>query len=360
MEPFKERIDAAAIDAIAAFVGGRWDRAGFARDALDGLHDLELKARVDHVADALRAHLPDTWPAALGHVLADLPEAPDHADALTDQMGLWPVLACVERHGLAHPEPSLEALERLTPFWSAEFAVRPYFRDDPVAMVRWVDRWSTHPNVHVRRLASEGSRSRLPWGLRLQCRIDEPTALLPALERLRDDPSPYVRRSVANHLNDIAKDHPDVVLDIARAWLPGPTERQKLVRHALRTLVKAGDPRALELLGVGPFAGDVRLERAPSTVAVGGTLALTLTLTARRAQRVRVDYAIHHLRANGSRTPKVFHWTERDLAAGETLVLTKAHPLREVSTRRLYPGEQAVDARVNGQATDPLPFVLHA
>jgi 3-methyladenine DNA glycosylase AlkC len=358
VEPFKNAIDAAAVDRIARFVGGDWDREGFRTRALEGLDALELKARVVQVADALRAQLHPDWPVALDQILADLPPEPTDTDDLTGSMGLWPVLTAVERHGLAHPERSLEALGRLTPFWSAEFAVRPYFAADPARMVRWVERWSTDANVHRRRLASEGSRPRLPWGIRLQCRIDEPTAVLPALTRLRDDPSAYVRRSVANHLNDIAKDHPDVVLAVARDWLPGTPTTGKLVRHALRTQIKAGSPAAYRLLGLEPFVGGIAFHAGPAEITVGEALDLELTLHPDREQRVRIDFGLHHRLASGDLSPKIFHWTERTVRAGRPLTLTKRYVLREVTTRRLHAGRHAIDVRINGVASDPIPFDL--
>lgn len=359
IEPFKNQIDARAVAHITRFVGGDWDRDAFTGEALDGLDALELKARVVHVADALRRHLAPDWPTALAQVVSALPEAPTETDELTTAMGLWPVLTLVERHGLDTPDASLSALERLTPFWSAEFAVRPYFRDDPEGMVQWVDRWSRHDNVHVRRLASEGSRPRLPWGIRLQCRIDTPKALVPSLERLRDDPSEYVRRSVANHLNDIAKDHPDVVLEVAQAWLPGPKTREKLVRHALRTQIKACDPRAYTLLGLEPFGGQATFTCATDHLYVGEALALEVTLESPVEQRVRLDLGLHFLKKNGTRTPKVFHWSERTLKPGKPLTLRKSFKVAKVSTRVYHPGEQGIDLRINGVPTPLQPFVLY-
>ncbi|MCB9677131.1 MAG: DNA alkylation repair protein [Alphaproteobacteria bacterium] len=361
MEPFKNRIGPAAVAQIARLVPGDWDRAGFTHHATTGLAALELKDRVAHIADALHATLPWDYPTAVGRILDGLPPMPEHTDRLTDAFELWPLTAFVERHGLAHPDVSLAAMPALTGHWSCEFAIRPYFRDDPEGVAKRLEGWAEHPNAHVRRLVSEGTRPRLPWGIRLQDRIERPQRMLPLLERLRDDPSEYVRRSVANHLNDIAKDHPDLLVEIAGSWLrDAPATRRKLVKHALRTQIKACDPRAYGLIGLRPFEGTVRIAVSPGSVAVGEAVTLTAELvsTAKRAQRVRLDYAVHHLRKNGGRTPKVFHWTERTVKPGETLTMAKAHPMREVSTRRYYPGAQAIDLRVNGEATEALGFTL--
>lgn len=355
MEALKERIDADAVRSLALYVPAP-ARDGFLRHALDGLDALELKARVIQVADALREALPEDWPSAIGYVLDQLPPAPTHTDALTAGMPLWPLLTLVERHGLDHPDLSLEALARLTPHWTAEYAVRPYFQADPEAMRTWVDRWSLSEDVHVRRLASEGSRPRLPWGIRLHCRIDDPQALLPCLERLLDDPSEYVRRSVANHLNDLAKDHPDLVLQIARDWsAPG---RERLIRHGLRTLLKEGHPEALSAIGLRPFAGSVEVLPPSPTVVLGASLSLQVRLCSETTQRVRLDYAVHHRRQDGSLHPKVFTWSERTLKAGQTVELIREHPFVPRSVRRLHPGLQRVDVRVNGVVHGPFDVEL--
>ncbi len=365
-EPFKNRIDTGAIERIAALVPGSWDRTGFVRAASADLADLELKDRVNQVADALRAALPDDFPTALEQILAGLPEAPVDTDSLTDAFELWPLCSFVERHGLDHPAASLAAMPRLTPHWSCEFAIRPFYRDDPDHVHQWLDRWVTHDNVHVRRLVSEGTRPRLPWGIRLDNRIADPERMRPLLEQLRDDPSEYVRRSVANHLNDIAKDHPAALVELARDWLtdvPARHEktREKLVRHALRTQIKAGDPAAFALIGLHPFEGTVQLEVSPRQVVVGEPLDLsvTLTSTAEQPQRVRLDYGVHYLRKNGSHSAKVFKLAERTIPPGHSVLVERTHRTRIVTTRRLYAGQQRIDVRVNGVATPTVDWTLH-
>ncbi len=361
MAAFKYKIDAGAVARIAGRVPGDWDREGFRRAALDGLDALELKGRVAQVADALRAALPGPYPAALRQLLAGVPEAPPPGSGLTEDWSYWPLCTFVERHGLGHPGPSLDAMERLTPHWSCEFALRPYFAADPQGVYARLERWVAHPSVHLRRLVSEGTRPRLPWGARLRHRVRHPELLLPLLERLRDDPEDYVRRSVANHLNDIAKDHPELLLRVAAGWSQGaPPARQRLLKHALRTLLKAGDPRAYALIGLRPFEGTIRVERSPARVAVGEVITLRATLCSRseHPQRLRLDLGVHFRLKSGALSPRVFRWTERSIQPGEVLTLRKDYALRRVSTRRLYPGAQAIDLRVNGVATEALPFSI--
>jgi 3-methyladenine DNA glycosylase AlkC len=174
----------------------------------------------------------------------------------------------------------MRVLGEMTKRFSAEFAVRPLIAADPARALPWLVTWAGDENPHVRRLASEGSRPRLPWGLRLKAFVADPGPLLPILSRLRDDLSEMVRRSVANSLNDIAKDHPDLVADVARDWLEdAPRERARLVRHAVRTLVKQGHPATLAALGYGAASVDGTLTMATPTVAFGGALAFALWTT---------------------------------------------------------------------------------
>ena len=364
-EPFKNRINAESIDRIAALVQGAWDRERFLREARSGLEALELKDRVNQIADALASALPADFPTALGQILDGLPESPVDTDALTESFEMWPLCSFVERHGLLHPDAALKAMPQLTPHWSCEFAIRPFYRDDPDRVHGYLERWVTHPNVHVRRLVSEGTRPRLPWGIRLDNRVQDPDRMLSLLERLRDDPSEYVRRSVANHLNDIAKDHPARLVEIAADWLSDiprahAKTRDKLVRHALRTQIKAGDPAAFALIGLGPFEGTVTLGVSPRTAVVGDSLTLTVTLTSTSAtaQPVRLDYAVHYLKKNGSHSAKVFKLGDRTIPAGETVVVERAHRTRTVTTRKLYAGLQRIDVRVNGTPTEPIDWTL--
>jgi len=213
----------------------------------------------------------------------------------------------------------------------------------------------------VRRLVSEGTRPRLPWGIRLQCFIREPEACLPLLEALRDDPSEYVRRSVANHLNDIAKDHPDLLARIAADWWQGaPAPRQKLLRHALRTLLKQGHPGALAVVGHRPIAWhDAALEILKSKVSVGDKLAFRFAgRMAEVPEALRLDYAIHHMKANGQTRPKVFRWKHQPTVTDRQWEGTREHSFKIVTTRRYYPGRHELDIIANGQVVARGTFEL--
>jgi 3-methyladenine DNA glycosylase AlkC len=266
------------------------------------------------------------------------------------------------RRGLAQPGRALAVLHALTQRFSAEFAIRPFIAAHPALAFATLARWANDPSVHVRRLVSEGSRPRLPWGMRLKALVADPSPTLPLLRALQDDPSAYVRRSVANHLNDIAKDHPALVAAWLEEHLPGaPAERRALLRHASRTLVKQGDARVLAAWGQGGrFRGEATLALKPARLVLGGAVQLTLELrsTARSEQALAIDYVVHHVKANGSTSPKVFKGWQLTLAPRATLALEKRHAVRPITTRTYHPGRHRVVVQINGQPAAEAAFTL--
>ena len=375
-EPFKNFINEAVTSEMASHlvrVSPSFPSARFLELALSGLDALELKERVHHVSRALEQCLPADFSQAASALEASLAPArldDDLSSLRTGPAGLagwsvWAMTEWVARRGLHHPERSLEALREMTQRFSAEFAIRPFLQRDPEGTLSLLKRWLTDPSPHVRRWLSEGTRPRLPWGLRLDCFIKDPHACLPFLEALHDDPSEYVRRSVANHLNDISKDHPALAIEVCGRFLgKGAPGTPALVSHALRTLVKKGDPEALALLGFGGGKSvdlsSCQLDKA--RYRVGDTLELRFTLEnrSRKVGRLVVDYAIHYLKANGTLSPKVFKGLKLELGAGERRELTLRHTLREVSTRVHRPGAHAVSLQVNGRLLAKLDFALQA
>lgn len=347
-----------------------FDAKRFWRLASRGLDALEMKARAMQIADALEA----TLPAEFAHAAAQIEAAlapPEAGDAMADLQCmpaglrgwiLWPVGEFVARRGQDQPERALATLHALTQRFTAEFAIRPFIVRHPALVFATLQRWCQDDSHHVRRLVSEGSRPRLPWGLQLRALIADPSPTLPLLEALLDDPSEYVRRSVANHLNDIAKDHPALVVGWVLRHLPDASpERRALLKHASRTLIKQGDARMLKAWGLGRrFAGTATLGLQPKKIRVGDSLALTLALhsSARRAQKLVIDYAVHHVKANGERSPKVFKGWTIELAAGESRTLAKQHSMREVTTRRYHAGRHAIDLRINGEVVAEAEFDL--
>ena len=377
-EPFKNLLGAREVHAAARHLArASGPRGAFAADrfvarALAGLTELEFKARAEHLADALEAALPESFSAACDLIEAALAPAPDHDDTSdapppASDAGLsgwivWPLGEFVARRGQAAPERALAALHALTQRFSAEWAVRPFIAAHPELALRTLAAWTRDPSPHVRRLVSEGSRPRLPWGRQLAALIADPRPTFPLLLALQDDPSPYVRRSVANHLNDVARDHPELVADWLHTHLPGASpERHALLRHASRSLIKAGHPRTLAAFGLGAaFTGSVQITVTPHHITLGDSLALDLQLTssATTPQRLVIDYVVHHIKASGASSPKVFKGWSCTLAPRQRLTLSKRHPVRPISTRRYYPGLHRVELQINGSVHAGASFHL--
>ncbi len=377
-EPFKNLISQKTVQTAGRHLARVWpgfDRSRFEKLAGSGLEQLELKARAMHVTDALEQTLPQNFAHACTVMETSL-TPPLLFDADGEPVGLgdgaheaglsgwavWSMGEYVARHGMDDVPRALACLHALTQRSSAEFAIRPFLQRHPKTTLHTLATWVHDPSPHVRRLVSEGSRPRLPWGLRLQSLVADPSPTLPLLRRLQDDPSSYVRRSVANHLNDIAKDHPDLVAAWVHEHLVGAAPaRIALLRHASRTLIKQGHPATLHAWGLGQaLGGKATLALSSRSVRVGECLGLRVTLksTHAAAQPLVIDYAVHHVRANGERSRKVFKGWKLSLAPGEKRELSKQHSLRPVSTRRLYPGTHRIDLLVNGQIVAGRDFEL--
>ncbi len=335
----------------------------FVQQVAAQVDELELKARVALIADALHAHLPASYLAALDILHAILgPELSSEEGMFNEGYYLMPVAYFVEVYGQEHFDESLAALYEITRRHTAEWNIRPFLAREPQRMLALLHQWAHDDNVHVRRLVSEGTRPRLPWAARLQMFVDDPAPLLHLLAELKNDPSPYVRKSVANNLNDIIKDHPDLVLEHLTEWQSDAAEATLwIIRHALRNLVKQGDPRALRLLGIEqPQVSLQDLTLQPDPLRQGESLALSFALQSESAetQTLVVDYLIHFVKASGKTSPKVFKLSKPVLPAGERLHLRKQHSFKPVTTRRYYAGQHRLEVQINGQILGGADFVL--
>jgi len=332
----------------------RFQADRFLAHALADLGQLELMARMQRTAEAFHAALPVSLADQL-EVLRVHAAQIGHGFA-----GIWPC-AHVAARGLDAPELSLPALRDLTRHGSAEFAIRPFLVRDLAGTLAVMTGWADSDDEHVRRLASEGCRPRLPWGLRLQSLVADPRPAFPILEKLRADPSLYVRKSVANHLNDITKDHPDLALELVSAWDRRDVRTAWIVKHALRTLIKKGHPRALALLGAGAAPkARATIAVSPRRIHLGDTISLAANIVSdsARAQSLIVDYVVHYARASGRASAKVFKWTALELAPGESVELTKRQTIRDFTTRRHHPGRHRVELQINGRRLAETAFTL--
>lgn len=361
-------IDPGAPARLAQMLQGVWpafDQAGFRNATEPGFTELGLMDRGRRLADGLRSHLPGDFSQAAALLVASMgpPMALDRRgepQAVPGAPGGFfylPHSLYLAEHGLAHPEQALAAQHALTQRFTAEFSLRPYLQHHTALTLRHLERWCEDPSAHVRRAASEGTRPRLPWAPRLARFVADPRPALPLLERLRDDPSSYVRRSVANHLNDIGKDHPALLLACATRWAAGaPPARMVLLRHALRTAIKRGDVAALALFGQGepPQVRVASVSILPARPVIGGdvTVAAELSSAAAHDQNLNADLRVHYVRADGSARPRVFRLGALSLAAQGSQTLRKRLALRQMSTRTHYPGPHRVELLLNGQPFD--------
>ena len=334
------------------------DQQGFSASVFDDeWPDRELKQRMRHITTCLHAFLPLDYHSALDllqRALHLLPEQSFEKMVFPDY---------VEVYGLDDWAVSMPALEEFTQVISAEFAIRPFIVRYPERTMDQMLVWAEHENAGVRRLATEGCRPRLPWGIRLQDLVADPEPTLPILERLKNDASESVRRSVANNLNDISKDHPDVVLELLHRWQADATgEVRWIIGHALRSLIKQGHPEALALLG---YSADAEisvhnLAVEPPTITMGERVTLSFDIKSMSGEplNLMIDYAVYHMRANGTLSPKVFKLAKKAIQPGEVLHIEKAHSFAPVTTRKYYPGEQAIEPKINGRLFGRAGFLL--
>lgn len=322
--------------------------------------DRELKQRVSHIAQVLG----DFLPADAGQMCSLLKLI---SQKLREAGYPLQGFACiflpeiVAQRGLEHPEQSLSALHEITKLVSAEFAIRPFLKRYPEITLRHMNTWTKDKNEHVRRLASEGCRSRLPWGAGVPGLKENPKLVLPILEALKDDESLYVRKSVANNLNDIGKDHPELLLKIARSW-GGISERTDwIVKHASRSLMRKGNSEALKLQGYESAQGKVKqLSLTSARVRKSGTLEFHLEVlnAGKTPAKFRVDYAIDFLTQTGRTSRKVFRLREQVLAPKESIALSKKQSFIDRTTRKHYRGKHRLDIIVNGKVCASADFLL--
>lgn len=329
-----------------------FDVEGFISEAMQEPWDtLELKGRMRRITETLGKVLPPRYEDAL-KVLYAIDE-----DCVGFPYLIFPDFVEVFGGGEEHWELSMAALERFTPKSSAEFAVRPFMLRDPQRMMRQMLVWAQSPDEHVRRLASEGSRPRLPWGQALPVFKRDPAPVLPVLELLKADPSLYVRKSVANNLNDIAKDHPSVVIETARRWIGDNAHTDWIVRHACRSLIRKADPQIMALFGYAaeeegtPLTSSAALTVEPEVLRIGDSCELQYALTVREGEpvRIRIEYGIDFVKSGGKTSRKLFLLSDKTVPGGTSLSGVRTHRWADLTTRKHYPGEHVISLLVNGR-----------
>ncbi len=330
----------------------------FVRASCKGLASLEFTGRTSHIAAVLREVLPDDVPRSLSIIADCLPEPLPYSDGMfSENFWLWPLSDFVRDYGSEHWEESLATCYKLTQCFTAEFAIRPQLQRHPDKTLELLQSWTADSSEHVRRLCSEGPRPRLPWAARL----DLPRKLVvPILESMKSDPSRYVQKSVANHLNDLGKEDAAWLLRTMKRWnRSGSGQTRWIVRHALRTQIKEGDPAALAIIGYSPAAlKDVELRVTPKNVAIGETVTAQLRLASRKqqSQKLLIDWVLHYARPNRESYRKVFKGKEIDLPPGEPFAWEKSFDMTPRNTRSLHPGKHRLEVQANGSVVAAAEF----
>ncbi|MFC6998743.1 DNA alkylation repair protein [Rufibacter roseus] len=327
----------------------------------EGWEAKELKERMRHTAQVLHHFLPQEFPEAVRLILQSINQLKAEQFPVRHvEFMFFPDY--VELYGLDDLETSTMAMEQITQFISCEFAVRPFLLKYPEQMMAQMLAWSKHEHHAVRRFASEGCRPRLPWAMALPFLKKNPSPILPILENLKNDPFEFVRRSVANNLNDISKDNPELVLELLAQWKGQTPEADWVVKHGCRTLLKQGHTEVLKYFG---YEGDAQLalqdfKVLTPEVSLGKDLLFSFVLqnTSDLPQKVRLEYGVYYQKANKSLARKVFKISEREYAPVEKVAITRKQSFKYITTRKYYTGPHRVSLIVNGQEKDIADFVV--
>jgi len=317
----------------------------------ESFEEKELLDKMKHTTKCLRDTLPKSYKEALDILIRAAPQVKGfEAMALPD---------FVATYGMDDWDLSLSALGHFTKYYSSELAIRPFLDKNPEKGMACMMAWAADKDAKVRRLASEGCRPRLPWAMALPKFKKDPSLILPILEKLKDDSSEDVRRSVANNLNDISKDNPDLALEICEKWHGQSEKVDKIVKHACRTLLKAGDKRALAIFGYSDpsLIGVENLSFDKKVLSIGNNLIFSFDINVEKKSKVRLEYAVYFVKAKGKLSKKVFKITEKEYESG-TFTITRKQSFQEQTTRKHYPGTHQISIIANGEEKAKASFEL--
>lgn len=373
-EPFKNKFSLELVQLLALKIHEQYtefNQNAFVQAATFDFNELELKQRSQQITGALHQFMPDSFQRCETIIREILhpAEIDSMNEAIVEQEGIrgWLIMPLADLVSIRaipdHFEAGLNLLKVLTSRFSSEFALRDFILFDQQRALDIIMNWPKSGDKHIRRLASEGTRPRLPWGKQLPEFIAQPDLIRPLLVNLLNDNEEYVRRSVANNLNDIAKDNAEFVCEFVAEYLPDADQtRLRLLKHASRTLFKQGHPKILALFGYTPFQGSVQFRLAQKQVAMESALSMQVELhgLAVGNQKLMVDYIVWHKKANGTQSAKVFKWKQLESYRGDAISLKKQHSFKSVTTRKYYPGEHRIALQINGQVLSEVTFELIA
>jgi 3-methyladenine DNA glycosylase AlkC len=324
----------------------------FLRQVLEPLPALSLNERMRHTSVTLKQHLPDNYQTTIG-ILRDVAPLTNRGYTAL----VFPDF--VSQFGTHDVRTSLDALHYFTKFGSSEFAVRTFLKLDFDRTIRIMHEWSNDDDEHVRRLASEGSRPRLPWSFKLDMVINNPESTRGILENLKEDDSLYVRKSVANHLNDITKDSPQYVLKLIKGWDQKHVHTQWIIKRGCRSLFKLGDKQSLRAFNFTQHIQiGIRQFSITPKVKIGGLLTFGFDLASKSGtiQKLMVDYRIHYIKKSGQPSVKVFKLKEIELKPGEVLPILKTQRFQDFTTRKHFAGKHKLEIVVNGEVVKKSAF----
>jgi len=356
---WKDYLDKKRVKAMAERIGlasSRFDTAAFVTAVMgDGYAELELKDRIKRIAECLHEYLPSNYEKALTVLKKVAPDLSDFEN--------WCLTTYVELYGLKFFETSMDALEYLTRYGTGEFAIRPFVLNHTDRVLPIMHRWAENNNEHVRRLAAEGSRPRGVWVAHVPVFKEDPRPVIEILDKLKTDPSLYVRKAVANNLNDISKDNPELAVRTARRWQKnGQKTTAWIIKHGCRSLIKQGRHDVFGLLGFTekPKVAIARFKTNRKRVRIGDSFKLSVDIVSKAnvEQRLAIDYRVHYRKANGKLAPKVFKLAEKTLPPGGTVSLSTGHSFRAMTTRKHYPGRHEIEIVINGRTCDRIEFHL--
>lgn len=357
-EPLKNLFSKELVNSLASLIKKNYTKfntQNFIDDVFDATwNNKELKQRMRHITVCLHKHIPLSYPEQLKILSAAAPNFKGFIAMFFPDF--------IEVYGLNDFDVSVKALEHFTQYSSSEFAVRPFIVKYPKQMLAQHKKWAQHKNHHVRRLASEGIRPRLPWAMALPEFKKDPKPILPILKLLKNDESEYVRKSVANCLNDISKDHPDILLQTVNKWKGNSKETDWIVKHASRGLLKQGNVDALKTFGLNDqvLAKVTQLKISKKTLKIGDEFSFetSIQLLDKTAHDIRVEYNIYFMKSNGKHAPKIFQIGTYLLNPKQEITIKRKHKFANLTTRKHYTGEHALAIVVNGKELAIQKFVL--
>lgn len=336
-------------------VYSKFDERAFTNRILEQLSSLELNQRMRLISSELKRFLPESYPQCI-RILREV--APKTRPGYTRLV--FPDF--VSLYGKEHFDDSLDALRFFTVLGSSEFAIREFLKLDFERTMKFMHSCSRDSNEHVRRLSSEGSRPRLPWSFKLEELIKHPEKTFPLLNRLKTDSSLYVRKSVANHLNDISKDHPDKLIAYVEDWDLSHPHTSWIVKRACRTLIKKGNRHSLQLFEFEkkPKLNLLNLKLTPKKIKIGEELIFSFDIISQKStqQKLAIDYLIHYVKPSGNLSPKVFKLKELSIQPFQKLTLKKKHSFKHFSTRRQHSGKHLLEIQINGVILTSSSFEL--